>query len=101
MSLQEKQVYESNTLAFKFACIIQVFELLSTILYAAERVGFMTTATMAIPQAIILVISVVCFFMFRTQRRGKIYLMICKIKRARDARNEKNFDNKLNNFAIC
>ncbi len=77
MSLQEKQVYESNTLAFKFACIIQVFELLSTILYAAERVGFMTTATMAIPQAIILVISVVCFFMFRTQRRGKIYLMIC------------------------
>ena len=31
----------------------------------------------------------------------KIYLMICKIKRARDARNEKNFDNKLNNFDIC
>ena len=37
MDLQEKHVYESNLLAFKFACIIQGFQILSTIVYQADK----------------------------------------------------------------
>ncbi len=77
MDLQEKQIYESNLLAFKFAFIIQAFELLSTIVYQAARVGFMTTVSMSILQVIALIASVVCFVMFGRQTKGKYLLMIC------------------------
>ena len=46
MSLQEKHMYESNLLAFKLACVIQAFEILSTIIYQADRVGWFNTTAM-------------------------------------------------------
>ena len=49
MSLQDKHIYESNKLAFKFALILQGFELLSTVLYQAGRVGFMNTTLPLLP----------------------------------------------------
>ncbi len=77
MSLQERHVYESNLLAFKFACIIQGFEILSTILYRADRVGWINTATMLVLQVLIAIASVVCFAMFNKQERGKYLMMAC------------------------
>ena len=54
MSIQEKQVIEKNRLAFIFAVIIHVFQMLSTVMYQANRVGFMNTAGM-------LVLQIICF----------------------------------------
>ena len=59
MSLHDKQVYESNLLAFKFSLIVQFFELLSTIVYQAGRVGIMNTVAMMIMQAIVIAATIV------------------------------------------
>jgi methyl-accepting chemotaxis protein len=48
MSLQEKHYQESNLLAYKFSCIIQFFEILSTVLYQGGRVGFVNTSIMLV-----------------------------------------------------
>ena len=52
MDINERHIYESNLLAFKFACIVQAFEMISTVVYARDRVGFINTAGMLIFQAI-------------------------------------------------
>ncbi len=77
MSLQEKHMYESNLLAFKFACIIQGFEILATILYQADRVGWINTTTMLVLQVIIVIASIVCFVKFNKTQMGKYLLMGC------------------------
>ena len=77
MTLHEKQVLESNTLAFKFGCIIQVFEILSTIVYQAERVGLINTTGMLILQVLILIASIVGFALFKGSNKSKYGLMIC------------------------
>ena len=77
MSLQEKHFQESNILAFKFSCIIQFFEILATVLYQAARVGFMTTASMLILQAIVFIANVVFFVMYKGRTRGKYLMMGC------------------------
>ena len=58
MSLKDKHIFESNKLAFWFAVIVQVFQLMATILYADQRVGFVNTAFMATCQVIVFVISI-------------------------------------------
>ena len=77
MSLQEKQFYESNLLAFKFSCIIQAFEILATVLYRASRVGFMTTTSMLVLQVIIFIANIVFFVLYKSHTRGKYLLMSC------------------------
>ena len=69
MTLQEKQVYESNSLAFKFALIVQGFQLISTIVYQADRVGILNTTVMVILQILIIAASVGGYFMY-----GKVVL---------------------------
>ena len=71
MSLQEKHVYESNLLAFKFACIVQAFEILSTIIYQADRVGFLNTVSMVVLQVIFLAIGVFGFIKYNRSATGK------------------------------
>ena len=65
MSLQEKHIYESNLLAFKLALIINVFEILSTVVYQADRVGVLNTAVMLALQIVILAVFVFSFIKFR------------------------------------
>ena len=77
MSLQEKHYQESNLLAFKFSCIIQFFEILSTVLYQGGRVGFVNTAIMLVMQGIIFVASVAFFIMFKGKTRGKYLMLGC------------------------
>ena len=79
MSLRDKQVYESNLLAFKFSLIVQFFELLSTIVYQAGRVGFMNTVAMMIMQAIVLAATIVGYIKFRSSASGKYFNMICML----------------------
>ncbi len=77
MSLNEKHTYESNLLAFKLACIVQAFEILSTILYQASRVGFLNTVSMVVMQVIVLVFFVAFFIKFGREERGKFLAMGC------------------------
>ena len=77
MDIHDRHTYESNLLAFKFACIIQGFELLSTIVYQRSRVGFLNTTAMCILQAIILCVSIFGFVKFSRRTRGKYILMGC------------------------
>jgi methyl-accepting chemotaxis protein len=79
MSLQEKHVYESNLLAFKLAFIINVFEILSTVVYRAERVGVLNTAAMLVLQFIILGIFVFSFIKFNRDEKGKYLSMGCML----------------------
>ena len=79
MSLRDKQVYESNLLAFKFSLIVQFFELLSTIVYQAGRVGIMNTVAMMIMQAIVLAATIVGYIKFRSSASGKYFNMICML----------------------
>ena len=61
MDLRERHVYESNKLAFRFALIVQGFELLTTILYQDQRVGFsfINTASMTVMQILLLMLTVI------------------------------------------
>ena len=77
MSLHDKQVYESNKLAFKFALIVQGFEFLSTIVYQAGRVGILTTVVMIILQAIVIAVTVFGYIKYRSSAIGKYFTMIC------------------------
>ena len=77
MDLHEKHFYESNLLAFKFACIIQGFEILATILYQDARVGFLNTTAMVIMQVLILIACVASYMMFSRKALGKYMLMGC------------------------
>ncbi len=76
MSLQERHTYESSLLAFKFACIIQFFELLSTYIYRSGRQAFSTPAMMVI-QLLAVAASIACFFVFGKDARGKYLMMGC------------------------
>ena len=75
MSLQEKHVYESNLLAFKLACVIFVFEILSTVVYRADRVGVFNTAAMLALQFVFLGIFIVSFIKFNRDEKGKYLIM--------------------------
>lgn len=77
MSLHDKQVYESNLLAFKFSLIVQFFEILSTIVYQAGRVGSMNTVAMLVMQVIVLLASIFGYVKFRSSASGKYFNMIC------------------------
>ena len=79
MSLKDKHIFESNKLAFWFAVIVQVFQLMATILYADQRVGFVNTAFMATCQAIVFVISIYGFARYRRRTRGRYILMGCLV----------------------
>ncbi len=79
MSLQEKHIYESNLLAFKLALIINVFEILSTIVYQADRVGVLNTTVMLALQIVILAVFVFSFIKFRHDEKGKYLIMSCMI----------------------
>jgi methyl-accepting chemotaxis protein len=78
MSLQEKHVYENNRMAFRFACIIQVFQIISTILYQEARVGFFNTTVMVILQILILCGSVAGYFVLGKTNNGK-YVQIATL----------------------
>ena len=77
MDIKERHIYESNKLAFKFACIIQVFEIAATILYNPERVGFsfINTTTMTIVQVLMFILSIYSFARYSHRTRGR-YLMM-------------------------
>ncbi len=75
MDIHEKHIYERNLLAFRFACVVQLFELISTYVYQAERVGFINTAGMAVLQMISLVITVYGFVRYNKRTRGKYLIM--------------------------
>ena len=75
MDLHERHFVESNSLAIRFSCIIQAFELIATILYQDQRVGFLNTTAMVIMQVIILITSVICYSMYKSRNRGKYLLM--------------------------
>lgn len=77
MSLHDRHLYETNKLAFKFACIVQFFEIVSTIVYQAERVGLINTTAMVIIQVIMLGISIWGYITFRNSPKGKYILMVC------------------------
>ncbi len=77
MSLHDRHLYETNKLAFKFACIVQFFQILSTIVYQAERVGLINTTAMVIIQVIILGVSIWGYITFRSSAKGKYIQMIC------------------------
>ena len=79
MTLQEKQIYESNLLAFKLACIINVFEILSTIVYRADRVGVLNTTAMLVLQFIVLALFVFSYIKFSHDEKGKYLIMGCMI----------------------
>ncbi|WP_029231728.1 methyl-accepting chemotaxis protein [Butyrivibrio sp. VCB2006] len=79
MDLHEKHFYESNLLAFKFSCIIHAFMLASTIVYQAERVGFLNTTSMCILQVITIIASVVSYILYSRRNRGKYLLMGCAV----------------------
>ncbi|MBO4678075.1 MAG: chemotaxis protein [Lachnospiraceae bacterium] len=75
MSLQEKHIYESNLLAFKLACVINIFEILSTIVYKANRVGALNTVTMLVLQFIVLGVFVFSFIKYNRDEKGKYLIM--------------------------
>ena len=77
MDLKEKHIFESNRLAFKFAIIVQMFELAATILYQAQRVGpnFVNTTSMAVCQIIIFIISICSYLKYSHRTRGRYLLM--------------------------
>ena len=72
MSLQEKHILESNSLAFKFALIIQAFMLMSTVIYQAGREGFMTTPVMLVLQIIFVAAQIWAYLIFRTKKTGQL-----------------------------
>ena len=78
MSLKDKHVYERNKLAFKFGTIIMVFEILSTIVYQASRVGFLTTNVMLVIQALIAGFFIYSYLRYSKRNRGK-YLMMASL----------------------
>jgi len=75
MTLQEKQVFESNRLAFIFALVIQLFELISTVVYQADRVGILNTTIMVIMQVIILIVAVGGYYVYGRQVMGRYIQM--------------------------
>ncbi len=76
MNLEERHIFESNKLAFKFAVIIQFFEIISTVVYAAQRVGFMTTGSMLIIQIVALIFSIYSYARYSHRTRGRYFLMM-------------------------
>lgn len=77
MTLQEKQLYESNRLAFRFALIVQVFELISTVVYRADRVGILNTTIMMILQTLIIAAAVGGYLIYGRQVIGRYIQMTC------------------------
>ncbi len=75
MTLQEKQVYESNRLAFIFALVIQIFQLISTVVYQAERVGILNTTIMVVLQIIILIAAVAGYYVYGRRVTGRYIQM--------------------------
>ncbi|SHI71082.1 methyl-accepting chemotaxis protein [Pseudobutyrivibrio xylanivorans] len=78
MELKDRHVYERNKLAFKFGTIIMVFEVLSTIVYQASRVGFLTTNVMLVIQALIAGFFIYSYLRYSKRNRGK-YLMMASL----------------------
>ncbi len=79
MSLHEKHIYESNLLAFKLACIINAFEILSTIVYNSDRVGILNMGAMLVLQVIVLIAFIICFVKFNRDEKGKYLIMGCML----------------------
>lgn len=79
MTLQEKHIYESNLLAFKLACIINAFEILSTIVYNSDRVGPLNMVAMLVLQIIILIAFILSFAKFNRDEKGKYIIMGCML----------------------
>ena len=79
MNLKDRQIYERNKLAFKFGSIIMAFELLSTVVYQANRVGFLTTGVMLVIQALIAGFFVFSYMRFSKVATGKYLMMIALI----------------------
>lgn len=79
MELKDKHVYERNKLAFRFGTIIMVFELLSTIVYRAARVGFLTTEVMLVIQALIAGFFIFSYLRYSKRNRGKYFMMMAHL----------------------
>ena len=79
MTLHEKQLYESNRLAFRFALIIQAFQLISTVVYQADRVGILNTTIMVILQLLIIGASIGAYYMYGKQQTGRYAQIGCLI----------------------
>ncbi len=76
MDLKERHIFESNRLAFRFALVIQLFEIVATVLYQDQRVGFMTTTSMLVIQLAALIFSVYSFVRYSHRTRGRYLLML-------------------------
>lgn len=75
MELKDRHIYERNKLALKFGSIIQGFELLSTYVYQADRVGWINTIFMLVAQALILCFFVYSYIRYSHRNRGKYFMM--------------------------
>ncbi len=76
MELKDRQIFERNKLAFKFGGIIQGFELISTVLYRADRVGWVDTIFMVICQVLIGIFFVISYTSIGRKRAMGKYLMM-------------------------
>ncbi|QFJ54967.1 methyl-accepting chemotaxis protein [Pseudobutyrivibrio xylanivorans] len=76
MDLREQHVYERNKLAFKLGSIIQLFQLVATVAYADQRVGFMNTTIMVVLQVICGAFFVYSYLRYSHRNRGKYFMML-------------------------
>ncbi len=76
MNLEERHIFESNKLAFWFAIVIQLFEIIATVVYSAQRVGFMTTASMLVIQIAAFIFSIYSYVRYSHRTRGRYFLML-------------------------
>ena len=76
MELKDRHIYERNKLAFKLGSIIQFFQLIATVAYADQRVGFMNTTIMVVLQVICACLFVYSYLRYSHRNRGKYFMMM-------------------------
>ena len=76
MELKDRHIYERNKLAFKLGSIIQLFQLIATVAYADQRVGFMNTTIMVVLQVICGLGFVYSYLRYSHRNRGKYLMML-------------------------
>lgn len=79
MELKDRHVYERNKLAFKLGSIILFFQLVATVAYADQRVGFMNTTIMVILQVICACFFVYSYLRYSHRNRGKYLMMLSSL----------------------
>ena len=80
MDIKQRHILETNRLAARFSCIIQGFQLIATIVYQAERVGFpfINTLVMSILQILIIGVTIYSYVRYKNRTRGR-YLTVASL----------------------